>query len=406
MRLRRIAFAAGLTLALACSASQPVAAPTTSRSPGPGSSPGAAASTTTAASSGSFYDPPDPLPSGMPGEIIRSKPMNAAAGLRSWLVLYHSASVAGKDIAVSGVVIAPDRPAPAGGWPVITWAHGTTGAARSCAPSESPNGSQFLSSMAQRGYVVAATDYEGLGGPGVHPYLVGESEGRGTLDAARAARRLPDAHAGSTVVIFGHSQGGHSALFAGQIAPTWAPELNVVGVVAGAPASRVDQLISAAAGSPATFGFFALAVDTWSKTYPEARLDTLMTPQGISSLDIVERQCAGQVLRSFANTMPSSLLKGNITEIQPWARLLQENTAGGVKTPAPILMIQGTSDMVIPIQFNDSFLPTLCARGDTVEFMRYPGADHGTVLTAASNDVFAWIGARLAGAPAPSSCGG
>ena len=90
------------------------------------------------------------------------------------------------------------------------------------------------------GYVVAATDYEGLGTPGVHPYLVGESEGRGVLDAARAAKALAATDAGDQVLVFGHSQGGQAALFAGELAASYAPELTVLGVAAAAPAADVE----------------------------------------------------------------------------------------------------------------------------------------------------------------------
>ena len=154
-----------------------------------------------------FYVPPKPLAKAKPGTIIRSTPIgDAPAGARAWKILYHSRAVDGRDIAVSGVVIAPTGAAPHGGRVVVTWAHGTSGLADLCAPSKLPDiasGAASTSGPAgygafmpgvqaflDAGYVVAATDYEGLGTPGVHPYQVGESEGRSVLDAARAARGL------------------------------------------------------------------------------------------------------------------------------------------------------------------------------------------------------------------------
>ena len=100
-----------------------------------------------------------------------------------------------------------------------------------------------LSDYLKAGFVVAATDYEGLGTPGIHPYLLGASEGRGVLDAARAARRLPGLHTSSTVMIYGHSQGGQAALFAGELAPTYAPDLHLAGVVAAAPATGLSTIL-------------------------------------------------------------------------------------------------------------------------------------------------------------------
>ena len=152
-----------------------------------------------------FYLPPQPLAKAKPGTIIRSTPIaDAPTGSRAWKILYHSRTVGGKDIAVSGVVVAPTGTAPRGGRVVVWWAHGATGLADMCAPSKQPDiasGSSgagiedprapipMLQALLDTGYVVAATDYEGLGTPGLHPFLVGESEGRSVLDAARAAPR-------------------------------------------------------------------------------------------------------------------------------------------------------------------------------------------------------------------------
>jgi len=117
-----------------------------------------------------FYSVPDPLASKPPGTIIRSERIPAPHGATAWRVLYHSESVGGRDIAVSGVIVAPNATAPKGGRPVVTWAHGTTGLADSCAPSKAANVASklpYVDAMIRAGYVVAATDYEGLGTPGL-----------------------------------------------------------------------------------------------------------------------------------------------------------------------------------------------------------------------------------------------
>src|SRR5690606_4921315 len=111
---------------------------------------------------------------------------------------------------------------------------GTTGIADECAPSRSPRASEGLlfGPATERGYLVALSDYEGLGTPGRHPYLVGESEGRSVLDAAKAAAQLPGADAGPDLAIMGYSQGGHGALWAGQLAGSRAPDHELLGTVA------------------------------------------------------------------------------------------------------------------------------------------------------------------------------
>jgi hypothetical protein len=140
-----------------------------------------------------FYEPPADLDAFENGDVIWAEVLDAPDGVLAWKVLYRSESIGGDAIAVSGVVTAPDAPAPDGGRPVVTWAHGTTGTADQCAPSRGgePIDSVFeYRAAVDAGYVAVATDYEGLGTPGLHPYLVGESQGRGVLDVVRAARAI------------------------------------------------------------------------------------------------------------------------------------------------------------------------------------------------------------------------
>ena len=131
--------------------------------------------------------------------------------------------------------------------PLIAWAHGTTGLGDSCAPSNEAENDQLAQALVGFGYAVVATDYEGLGTPGVHPYVVGASEAHSVLDSVRAVYEL-----GLPVtdewVVFGHSQGGHAAMFTGQLQSTYAPELNMIGVVAGAPPSQLGELNDALIG--------------------------------------------------------------------------------------------------------------------------------------------------------------
>ena len=108
------------------------------------------------------------------------------AGATVWRVLFHSTTIYGADEAESGYVIAPSKPAPPGGYPIIAWAHGTSGFAAPCAPSlfTSPGVASAPTSAAldrylNAGYVIAAADYQGLGvADGVHPYLLGPVKAR------------------------------------------------------------------------------------------------------------------------------------------------------------------------------------------------------------------------------------
>lgn len=200
-----------------------------------------------AAAQTAFYDAPDSLAAGSPGSIVRQEPIDGAPlGASAFRVLYRSTGLDGQPILVSGIIVVPPGPPPQGGRPVVAWAHPTTGIVPHCAPSLAIfvfQQLQGLRTMVERGYVVAATDYPGLGTPGPHPYLVGDSEARAVIDIVRAATAMPEAAAGSDYTVWGHSQGGQAALFTGMIASSYAPELRLRGVAAAAPATDLATLL-------------------------------------------------------------------------------------------------------------------------------------------------------------------
>ena len=153
-------------------------------------------------------------------------------------VLYRSEGLHGEPIVVSGVVIVPAGTPPPGGRPIVAWAHPTTGIVAACAPSLARvffRSIQGLHELLAQGFVIAATDYPGLGTAGPHPYLVGISEGRAVLDSVRVARKIPGSGDGKIFAVWGHSQGGQAALFTGILAHDYAPELELVGVAEPLP---------------------------------------------------------------------------------------------------------------------------------------------------------------------------
>ena len=156
--------------------------------------------------------------------------------------LYTQLGLDGELVGTSAFVSVPDGDAPEGGWPVVSWAHGTTGIADDCAPTRYTSytsGSEgLLASWIEAGYAVVSTDYEGLGTPEEHPYLIGKSEARAVLDAVTAARQVDDS-LGNELVVAGHSQGGHAALWAAAIAPTYLSDVDLRGAIALAPPSSL-----------------------------------------------------------------------------------------------------------------------------------------------------------------------
>lgn len=372
----------------------------------------------------SFYTPPDPLPAGAAGSLIRAERVTGVplvpSGATVWRVLYHSRSIYGADIAVSGYVIVPPGRAPRGGFPVISWAHGTTGFNDICAPSlfndldgeGGPYLTPDVSSYLAAGFEIAATDYEGLGTPGPHPYLLGESEGRSVLDAARAAEHVPGAHASSTVVIYGHSQGGQAALFAGQLAPTYAPDLHVIGVVAAAPATNLSLILENAA-SPA-YGASVLlfsmpAALTWSETYHDLPTSDLFTASGAAlARSLVGTGCLSQLASAIAShhVTPSEVFAPGMESNPVVVSHAKLNDPGRTRTEAPVLVVQGTADTTVPPTLTDMYVQDMaCPIGDTVDYLHVNGATHATIVTEAEAPILAWMLARDAAMPAPTTCG-
>jgi alpha-beta hydrolase superfamily lysophospholipase len=363
-----------------------------------------------------FYLPPAPLPPGAPGDVIRSEPVDAPSGVKAWRILYHSTTFRDRDIAVSALVVVPDRAAPAGGFPVVALAHGTVGMAQVCAPSLTPfterlDRPSFFEQMIQpftdAGYAVSATDYQGLGTPGVNPYLVGEDAGRNVLDAARMIRRLDVAPLSDVTFIWGHSQGGQASAFAGQIAPRYAPELRVPGVIAGSPAAELGMLAAeverTTKRSPLT-GIAVMIVRAWSDVYPDAIPSSALTSDAVKRMGIVDRECIDGVLTAFLLKPSPDYIKANALSRPPWDTLIQTNTPGSIATPAPILIFQGGADPLIKPEFTEVLVRNLCAVGDRVRLNLYPGKGHLSVIAPSMPDTLAWMSDRLAGQPPPSSC--
>jgi len=367
---------------------------------------------------GAFYAPPSPLTPGLPGSIIRSEVVTGVAGIPAgatvWRVLYRSRSIYDADIAVSGYIVVPSGPAPPAGWKVLAWAHGTTGITPTCFPSRfdtSGAGHPYLvpdlAGFLARGYVVAATDYEGI--TGLEPYLLGASEGRGVLDAARAAVHLPGVHVSATTVIYGHSQGGHAALFAAELAPTYAPELRVIGVVAAAPATNLS-LIMTLAGTPAgqaALSFLLEAGWSWVNAYTDLPASVLFTPEGIAQTPGLVAGCLGDTVRRIisGHVAGNALFNPDAPTNPTVLAHARSNDPGRVRTAFPILIVQGTADTTVPPALTDAYVQKMaCPIGDTVEYLRFTGANHGSIPTAASSTVLAWMSDRVAGAPAPTTC--
>lgn len=369
----------------------------------------------------SFYLPPSPLAQAPAGTVIRSRALTNSAALpsaaKNLLVLYHSKSIEGRDIAVSGVVSIPAGSPPAGGWPVTTWTHGTTGIGAACAPSrDTADGPEHLflgmkqmlmDTYVKRGYVVVATDYEGLGGPGIHPFLQGESEGRGALDIVRAARSL-DPEIGTRYVAIGHSQGGQADLFAAAIGPTYAPELQLLGNVAMAPASQIAltvQSMTTASQPSYALAYVTYVLQSFASNHPTIDLKKILTPQALAHLPETRQACitATSSAGYWATALPRDqfVAGADLSEVM---KVAAANEPGSLRISVPTLIVQGTADDTVLPSWTDKVVRSLCRNGNNVTYTAYTGATHETIPARSATQVQSWVDGRFAGARATTGC--
>jgi pimeloyl-ACP methyl ester carboxylesterase len=353
-----------------------------------------------------FYGVPDPLPAGKPGDVIRSEPADAP-GLNGSMsrVMYLSTNINGEAIAVTGLILIPKGTAPSGGWPIITWAHGTTGIADACAPSLKP--AEFVAlanGLLDAGYLVVATDYEGLGTPGRHPYIVGESEARGTLDIVRMAQNFPNANASKRYAIWGHSQGGHAAMFAGHIAKTYAPEIELVADVAGAPPSQL-LLVNAALQTSPYKHYIAMVAAAMNAAYGDQKADLtqVLTPEGLDFLNNMDTMCSSDLGKAAAGLDFTKLQKADPSTIPAWNQLLKDNDPGTFTAPIPVplLIIHGGNDEQIPVVSSAALFDQLCKIGQVEQRWVFAGQSHAGVIAPSFSSMVSWIGDRFAGKPMP-----
>ena len=366
----------------------------------------------------STYDAPGaleltlPVPDAAPGTIFDSERLSLPGGQVGYRILYASRSLREDPIGVSGYVITPGGTPPEGGWPLVAWAHGTVGMADQCAPSRNVETDTALWSMVvDRGFAIVATDYEGLGTPGLHPYIVGKSEARSVFDSVRAVQNhggdLDGIQVSSKWVTWGHSQGGHAAMHVAQNHQDYAPELELLGSVAGAPASQFNLLYNVLVGGPFQ-GYVVMATAAFEAAYDGVDLSLVSGPKVLERLTILEEGCLNDIFAAFNDLTREELsIVDNPLEVEPIKSITAENDSNKLPVSVPTLIIHGSEDEQIPVVSSQFLLAQLCSLEGNKELQRllFQGETHGSVVAAAADDMFEWIQARFDGDPAPTNCG-
>jgi hypothetical protein len=352
-----------------------------------------------------FYDTPDPLPAGRPGELIRSQPFDEyelPLSVSAVRILYHSRSASGEDVAVSGVVLYPygKRP-PAGGWPVIAWAHAATGIARQCAPSLMRNVGQgpFLSMYVNLGYAVVATDYAGLGTRFRNAFLDGPSNASDVINSVPAARAAVP-QLGARWIVMGEAEGALAATGVAEKENEVRDPNYLGGIAISVLASARESYEHSVNGSSsAMLPSLAYGVKT---VYPQFQVTDILTAKALPLYNQLEQTCSQE--RTTPELSLAEIVKPG-WETNPFVRkYFDRNEIGQTRAYSPIFVITGDADPAIPPTTRAQAFARMCKQGDRVQWERYPGLDSGRVIGESVRDQIGWIEARFAGRASPTNC--
>ena len=356
-----------------------------------------------------FYVPPDPLPDRKPGDVIRAEEIDAylVPGVRMrcrvWRILYRSTGAAGQPTAVSGIVLIP-RSRARGPRPLIGYAIGTHGIGDSAAPSRLlARGLEWEAGMIAmvlaRGWAVALTDYEGLGTPGDHTYMVGRALGPNVLDAMRAARSLDpeELPVDGPAAIIGYSEGGAAAAWAAQLQPSYAPDVPLLAVAAGAAAADVETAGPSLDGTFFSF-FIAYGGIGYAAAYPELDLDTHLTPVARGGIAALRESTILQAMLFGPRWVYSSeLTDPNVLEMPEWRARMRENRLGDMAPAAPILLHHARRDQIVSFAQSSQLRADWQRHGADVRlYVTRGGVDHVSGAIAGTPVALDWIGRRLA----------
>ncbi len=359
-----------------------------------------------------FYGVPGDARQKSPGVLLKSERV-AAPGIAGTAhrIMYVSKGADNRSAPVTGLVFVPSTPPPNGGYPIVSWAHGTNGMAPECAPSLHPSSAlptpTILNAMLALGWEVVATDYQTEKTTGLVPYLVGDVAARDAIDAVVATRHLPEAHASPRYIVWGHSEGGQTALFAWQMATDYGARsgLRMLGAVAGAPPSQLPALFTYLAGSPSrVYDYMMLAGFNAAYGATQAPLDAVLSTDGTTLLPALHQGCLASVA-SAVNARPfTTLVKQNQLEIPTWSGLFARNDPASFRSApkVPLLIVHGAADEVIPATTSATLGEHLCKLGASLERWVYPAQNHGGTLIVSAIDVGRWMSARFAEGNAPA----
>lgn len=360
-----------------------------------------------------FYNRPATIPA-VPGTLLRSEPLADRVlpdGAQAWRILYTTTAPDGSPALSAATIVAPltlpDEP-----MPVVAWDHGAVGLVQRCLPSATPDPLRDMPAQEQvvaQGWIVVATDYQ-TDANGVHPFLIGQGEAQSTLDAVRALRQMGEFAVDNRTVVWGHSQGGHSALWVNMIAVTYAPDVVINGVVAISPPTSLISLLDRQRESSAAPILAAFLATAFSSYYSDVSFDTVVTQAARGLAGELATRCPGESLDGLAMVLMLGELGDEpllaLPPSEAFRTRLEENEPDGEFT-APVVVAQGLADVVVLPQVTAEFVAARCAAGSAISFWELPGQDHLSLVQVGSPleaPLIAWTQQRFAGDAPAETC--
>jgi hypothetical protein len=352
-----------------------------------------------------FYDTANPLPAGNPGTLIRSQEFDGYElpfSVSAVRILYHSRSARGEDVAASGVVLFPyDKKPPAGGWPVIAWAHGSNGVGRVCAPSLMRNigHGTFLAMYVNLGYAVVATDYTGLGTNFRNAFLDGPSNATDVINSIPAARAaVPEL--GARWIVMGEAEGGLTAV-AVAAKENEIRDPDYLGAIAISDVASAKEIYghSTAGASRLMLTSLAYGIKT---VYPEFQVTAMLTEKALALYHDIDQTCSEP--KATPDLSPNQIVKPGWESNTFVRQYFERNDPADATAYGPILVISGATSPASLAPMTGQTISRMCKQGDRVQWERYSDLDPGTMIGDSVSDQIGWIEGRFAGRPSPTNC--
>lgn len=327
-----------------------------------------------------------------PGEILSIQKQNTdlfTNASQRFLITYRSRGVMSEPIVASGYLLLPKGKAPQGGWPILAWAHGTTGVADTCAPSGDYKGgpvhiyqqiaAKALNAWLARGYAVVAPDYQGLGTPGGHPYMNAESQLHTVVDAVRATHFLKPYEFSKNWYVMGHSQGGAASLKVAASGQKDASEFNLRGAIALAPGGyQYEGIAEYVATHPQidsnVAAFFPIVLLGAEAADPNLSPSNLVSREMGEVLNHARSRCLSE-LQSDLKAAPKTVFKPNVN-LEPLTNYLKKQSIENMTPTVPVLIVQGEKDQLVDYRGTYAYYQQVCTKQKPIAFHPVKNGDH------------------------------